>query len=91
VVIRGSSWCLGFYLPLIKGVQGADCVVTREGLSLLCARGEVEVWRSTVKMERCRYLESSQCKGACVNICKVREPASPRQLIFSKSCGGRRD
>lgn len=34
-------------------------------------REEVQVWKSSVKIERCRYIEASACKTACVNLCKV--------------------
>lgn len=44
--------------------------------------GEVEVWANSVKIERCRYLESVQCKGACANICKL-----PTQTFFTEDLG----
>lgn len=30
------------------------------------------LWKSSVQIERCRYLEAVGCKTACVNLCKVR-------------------
>jgi hypothetical protein len=44
--------------------------------------GEIEVWANSVKIERCRYLESVQCKGACANICKL-----PTQTFFTEDLG----
>jgi Beta-carotene isomerase D27-like, C-terminal len=41
-----------------------------------------ETWRSAVKVERCRYLETSQCKGACMNLCKL-----PTEAFFAQSLG----
>jgi hypothetical protein len=31
-------------------------------------KGGTEVWRSKVKIEKCRYLEVSGCKGMCINM-----------------------
>lgn len=41
-----------------------------------------EVWRSTVKVERCRYLDASKCKGTCINLCKV-----PTEAFFTEDLG----
>eukprot|EP00904_Undaria_pinnatifida_P000245 jgi/Undpi1/10220/HiC_scaffold_28.g12673.m1 len=41
-----------------------------------------EVWRSTVKVERCRYLEASKCKGTCMNLCKL-----PTEAFFKEDLG----
>lgn len=30
--------------------------------------GKTEVWRSGVKITKCRYLENSGCVGMCVNM-----------------------
>ncbi|GAB5029939.1 Hypothetical protein NocV09_00200730 [Nannochloropsis oceanica] len=43
---------------------------------------EVEVWANSVKIQRCRYLESVQCKGACASICKL-----PTQAFFTEDLG----
>jgi hypothetical protein len=32
---------------------------------------EKQVWKSSVKVERCRYLEAVGCKTACVTLCKA--------------------
>lgn len=44
-------------------------------LSVSCAQEHSDVksqqW-GTVVIKKCRYLESSGCVGACVNLCKVR-------------------
>lgn len=45
-------------------------------------RGEVEIWANSVKIQRCRYLESVQCKGACASICKL-----PTQTFFTEDLG----
>lgn len=37
--------------------------------------GSVENWKSTVVIEKCRYLESTACKGTCASVCKVRPTA----------------
>lgn len=44
--------------------------------------GETEVWQSAVRIQRCRYLEAVQCKGACASICKV-----PTQSFFTDDLG----
>lgn len=44
--------------------------------------GARELWSNSVKIERCRYLESVQCKGACVSICKL-----PTQTFFTEDLG----
>lgn len=44
-----------------------------------------EVWRSTVKVERCRYLEASKCKGTCMNLCKL-----PTEAFFKEDLGTKR-
>lgn len=41
-----------------------------------------EIWRSTVKVERCRYLEASKCKGTCMNLCKL-----PTEAFFREDLG----
>lgn len=41
-----------------------------------------EVWRNTVKVERCRYLEASKCKGTCMNLCKL-----PTEAFFKEDLG----
>jgi Beta-carotene isomerase D27-like, C-terminal len=48
----------------------------------LVATATTETWRSAVKVERCRYLETSQCKGACMNLCKL-----PTEAFFAQSLG----
>ena len=41
--------------------------------------------RSTVKVERCRYLEASKCKGTCMNLCKL-----PTEAFFKEDLGTKR-
>ncbi|CAM9614141.1 unnamed protein product, partial [Sphacelaria rigidula] len=35
-----------------------------------------------VKVERCRYLEASKCKGTCMNLCKL-----PTEAFFREDLG----
>ncbi|MGD1900928.1 MAG: DUF4033 domain-containing protein [Geitlerinemataceae cyanobacterium] len=46
------------------------------------ADGTTREQASCVKIEKCRYLEASECVGACVNVCKV-----PTQEFFTKEFG----
>ncbi|KAG5188195.1 hypothetical protein JKP88DRAFT_206773 [Tribonema minus] len=58
---------------------GPSTVTTAE---VPVAGGGTEVWRAAVKVERCRYLEASRCKGACMNLCKV-----PTETFFREELG----
>lgn len=53
-----------------------------EQITFYSHRDEVEVWANSVKIQRCRYLESVQCKGACASICKL-----PTQAFFTEDLG----
>lgn len=44
--------------------------------------GRTEMWRSSVKIKKCRYLESSGCVGMCGNMCKL-----PTQKFFTETFG----
>lgn len=44
--------------------------------------GEKQVWRSGVKIKKCRYLENSGCVGMCTNMCKL-----PTQKFFLEKFG----
>jgi len=44
--------------------------------------GRKQVWKSGVKIKKCRYLENSGCTGMCVNMCKV-----PTQKFFTETFG----
>lgn len=44
--------------------------------------GRTEVWRSGVKIKKCRYLEASGCVGMCTNMCKI-----PTQRFFTETFG----
>ena len=44
--------------------------------------GATEVWKSGVKITKCRYLENSGCVGMCVNMCKI-----PTQRFFTDTFG----
>ena len=43
-----------------------------EEAEVVTPKGNVEAWKSVVKIKKCRYLESCGCTGMCVNMCKVR-------------------
>ncbi|KAI8102171.1 hypothetical protein M9435_005777 [Picochlorum sp. BPE23] len=45
-------------------------------------QGEKQVWRSGVKIKKCRYLENSGCVGMCTNMCKL-----PTQKFFLEKFG----
>jgi Beta-carotene isomerase D27-like, C-terminal len=45
-------------------------------------KGTVHTQKSGVHIEKCRYLESSQCVGMCVNMCKL-----PTQTFFTQEFG----
>jgi hypothetical protein len=44
--------------------------------------GEKQVWKSGVKIKKCRYLENSGCVGMCTNMCKI-----PTQKFFLEQFG----
>lgn len=44
--------------------------------------GEVRSQPSAVQIQKCRYLEDSQCVGMCVNMCKL-----PTQTFFTEKFG----
>ena len=44
--------------------------------------GDVRSQPSAVQIEKCRYLEESQCVGMCVNMCKL-----PTQTFFTEKFG----
>ena len=44
--------------------------------------GRKEIWKSGVKIKKCRYLENSGCVGMCVNMCKI-----PTQKFFTDTFG----
>lgn len=44
--------------------------------------GEVRSQPSAVQIEKCRYLDESQCVGMCVNMCKL-----PTQTFFTEKFG----
>eukprot|EP00903_Cladosiphon_okamuranus_P006765 g6597.t1 len=65
---------------LVGKSELADGVVDIEAMQ---GRGPTqEVWRNTVKVERCRYLEASKCKGTCMNLCKL-----PTEAFFRQDLG----
>jgi hypothetical protein len=44
--------------------------------------GEKQIWKSGVKIKKCRYLENSGCVGMCTNMCKL-----PTQKFFLEKFG----
>lgn len=64
-----SGWLVGPSVLEQKEVVGIDAASTG-------------MWTSTVKVDRCRFLEQSQCKGACMNLCKV-----PTETLFREELG----
>lgn len=76
LVVDSVLFC--FFLSCEQGVGGTEA--------------SKEVWRSTVKVERCRYLEASKCKGTCMNLCKLpteaffKEDLGTKRLRSSRSC-----
>ena len=46
-------------------------------------KGQQQVWRSGVHIKKCRYLEQAECKGMCVNMCKVRCGHRPRSEVVT--------
>ncbi|CAM9772722.1 unnamed protein product [Chrysoparadoxa australica] len=69
--------------PMFSWMIGPSTV--EEGLiDVVDSDGNVtqELWKSTIKVERCRYLEAGQCKGACMNLCKV-----PTETFFREEFG----
>ena len=60
---------------LVGPCEVADAEVITES-------GEVRSQPSAVQIEKCRYLEESQCVGMCVNMCKL-----PTQTFFTEKFG----
>ncbi len=46
------------------------------------ASGETRLQRSTVHIQKCRYLEEAGCVGTCINLCKM-----PTQKFFTEEFG----
>ncbi len=44
--------------------------------------GSTKLQRSNVHIEKCRYLEQSECVGMCINMCKL-----PTQAFFTQDFG----
>ena len=74
-----SQWfSFGFIEWLVGPAERFDVRVrvTGEGGS------REEVWQSGVKLVECRFLVESQCKSACVHLCKT-----PTQALFRQELG----
>ncbi|MFK8182783.1 MAG: DUF4033 domain-containing protein [Phormidesmis sp.] len=68
-----NAW---FAAQLFEWLVG-PCEVTEAEITT--ATGETRVQPSAVQIEKCRYLEESQCVGMCVNMCKL-----PTQTFFTE-------
>lgn len=79
----GESWLFTFIPPPPDTRRAAPSQAMQ-------GRGpSQEVWRNTVKVERCRYLEASKCKGTCMNLCKLPTEAFFREDLGRDVPGGR--
>ncbi|CAM9620781.1 unnamed protein product [Ascophyllum nodosum] len=72
--------CPPLFTWLVGKSQLTDGVVDLKGVG--GAGPSQQTWRSTVKVERCRYLEASKCKGTCMNLCKL-----PTEAFFREDLG----
>lgn len=68
-----NAW---FAAQLFEWLVG-PCEVTEA--EIVTADGEKRLQPSAVQIEKCRYLEESQCVGMCVNMCKL-----PTQTFFTE-------
>lgn len=57
ITTKGFLWLVG------------ECEL--EDMEMEMEDGKTEIWKSVVKIKKCRYLENSGCTGMCVNMCKV--------------------
>ncbi|MDG2991418.1 DUF4033 domain-containing protein [Candidatus Synechococcus calcipolaris G9] len=54
----------------------------RHSVDIVDQTGQTHQQNSGVHIQKCRYLEQSQCVGLCINLCKV-----PTQTFFSEELG----
>ena len=71
-----NAW---FAAQMFEWLVGPCSVVEAEVEGL---DGEMRSQPSAVQIEKCRYLEDSQCVGMCVNMCKL-----PTQTFFTEKFG----
>jgi len=71
-----NAW---FAAQMFEWLVGPCTVVEAEVTGM---DGEVRSQPSAVQIEKCRYLEDSQCVGMCVNMCKL-----PTQTFFTEKFG----
>ena len=71
-----NAW---FATQMFEWLVGPCEVVEAE---VTTAQGELRSQPSAVHIEKCRYLEESQCVGMCVNMCKL-----PTQAFFTEKFG----
>lgn len=71
-----NAW---FAAQMFEWLVGPCSVVEAEVSGL---DGKVRSQPSGVQIEKCRYLEDSQCVGMCVNMCKL-----PTQTFFTEKFG----
>ena len=81
------------WFPLNKRNAEINALITTIGFKWLVGpsevqdaevvfNGEKQVWKSGVKIKKCRYLENSGCVGMCTNMCKI-----PTQKFFLDQFG----
>lgn len=71
-----NAW---FAAQLFEWLVGPCEVTTAE---VVGPEGQVRSQPSAVHIQKCRYLEDSQCVGMCVNLCKL-----PTQAFFTEQFG----
>lgn len=72
-----SGWLVG---PATR-VEGEIELIPAD-ISPAAERRRREVWASSTKIERCRYLAESGCRKSCVYLCKI-----PTQRFFAETLG----
>lgn len=75
-VCEANAWFAARLFPWLIG----PCEVTEAEVT--GANGETRRQRSTVHIQKCRYLAESNCVGLCVNLCKL-----PTQQFFTQQFG----
>lgn len=74
------SWLVGPCTIEEAEIKGAPPSTDAGGVAGVSPAAKV--LKSAVKIEKCRYLETSGCVGMCVNLCKV-----PTQYFFNTELG----
>lgn len=76
LVCELNAW---FAMQLFEWLVGPSQV---KEVAIVHPDGKQILQRSNVHIEKCRYLEQSQCVGMCVNMCKL-----PTQRFFTEDFG----